>query len=513
MANNIPGSQITIVDALKILTEDPSISGKLAYTTVQALLDYFNAKGYKTISEIQTFLADNNYLSSSEILTLLSDNNFADLDSLGTDQIFTKSGATAASDVQTKIPDQVFAGFSLSFVSGPKISIGAGVYGNNIFAGLSKIIASPFSTGNNGNGLNTSLTGLLGVYLIKDVSDNLDVYFDDLAQTNTPSGWSVLKQLGSFWHTATLDTDIVKLSLKEQTIPIDYISNFSLSYTANGTGDNDITLTPDNDVFLCKANTATEKNKTDISLYEPLTGKNLGGAADTIYYVYITTDSNGENHAIQALTDATGTGFDNFRLIGFYKTDASGDVFMAWTIKEKWDDENFSIGSLAKETASLTDAPNYSALFSADGNTIKIGSFPTGEDRQVDLVREYRHGAKDNFPIQLHFHGYPEDATSGNAVFFVDILVTNLGDTNTVTAPTRLTKTVSMPGVKGEHFNESFGWYISTAELKEGAQVWITFGRLGTDAADTYAASIAIGTFGYHYCIEKAGTDLILTEK
>lgn len=245
-------------------------------------------------------------------------------------------------------------------------------------------------------------------------------------------------------------------------------------------------------------------------------------ASDTQYYLYtILNPTTGAFDFLMSLSATAPTmpgGFTYKKMIGFLKT-LSGyasvpatNLYIIWNITDKWEDENFDISSIAKDASIVTSAPSYEALFSGSSNTIKVATFDTGSpDHYIDGGVEYPHGAKDDMPIQFHAHCYPEDANAGNIVLFLDYIITDESDTNAAAAPTRLTVTDAVPGALGEHFTVTFDW-IFPSNLEEGSQIWFTFGRLSTDASDTYASKIAIRTFGFHYLTDKRGSDLVTSD-
>lgn len=492
-----------VADATNILSEDDLNADKGKLITGLGIFTYLQTKGFLTETEIQALSGltmPTNFIAGGEVRLAAT--------------TITLDSALYCRD------DNDDANIVLS-------------------SGFNKVTGSTFAAGTGLGGLDTGTIAANTFYYLfaiyNPTTEASDVLFS-LSETSPtlPSGYTKKRLIGGF-RTYFESTNInIKIGVDWANIryaldnynelPTNYIDPlFEITVTVPSVTYLNFTnfqCRDDSDSYNLLSNTASLAKKT---LGTFVAGDSSGIfqtaiAADTIYYLYIISKAEGKTIDFLASVDDPSTitlptGYSLKRLIGFLQTlNGTTTDFMVWTINEKWEDENFDVANLGKPNSIVTSAPGYEALFSGSSNTILVSTFDSdgAQAHYIDAGIEHPHAAKNDFPFHFHAHCYPEDANSGNIVLFLDYIITYEGDTNAVAAPTRITKTAAVPGVLGEQFTVNFDWIIPTA-IQEGSQIWFTFGRLSTDAADTYASKIAIRTFGIHYCKDKKGSDLETT--
>jgi hypothetical protein len=227
--------------------------------------------------------------------------------------------------------------------------------------------------------------------------------------------------------------------------------------------------------------------------------------ASTNYYLYaILNSSTGERDLLIAPNSISfPAGYNYHTLIGYGATDAASTLRI-WRKSDSWDDYNFDMWSIVKAASLEADAPIYEDLFTSG---VKVSTYNGTTDMFTSIGCEYPHCGKVGADIQFHFHWAPENANAGNAVFFVDTMITNSGDV--IGTTTRKTITLAMPGIAKKVAMANFTFTTGTT-LKPGSQIAFKFGRLASsDAADTYASKIAVRTFGFHYLKDSDGSRFI----
>lgn len=159
-----------------------------------------------------------------------------------------------------------------------------------------------------------------------------------------------------------------------------------------------------------------------------------------------------------------------------------------------WRDENFS-GAVS------AIGPNAPSLVSWDTSSILIPSFPHNLTKELNLLREIDHAAKQGADIVVHMHLFPSDTNLGTAKFFCEYYIKNDGQP-AVTGTLNATK--DMSGIAWEELRLDLGT-ISSALLNQGTQIGLRLYRLSTDPG-TYTHPVAVSTWGYHYQLDTVGS-------
>lgn len=186
--------------------------------------------------------------------------------------------------------------------------------------------------------------------------------------------------------------------------------------------------------------------------------------------------------------DVTGGNYSEFEADGTLVFNGDATV---------WNDENFN----ATATAVGSSAPS---LISWDTTSILIPSFPSNLTKELNMLKEFPHSGKSGSTITFHAHVMPTTAAAGTIKFYLEyyIKLDNLSAvTNTVSA------SVSTTSTAWEEIRLDFP-AITSALFQPGAQIGARLYRLSTDAG-TYAAPVAISTWGYHYEADTVGSRTI----
>ena len=99
-------------------------------------------------------------------------------------------------------------------------------------------------------------------------------------------------------------------------------------------------------------------------------------------------------------------------------------------------------------------------------------------------------GVDTSIPITFENQFYPEGAGSGDIVYYCDIYKVKEGDllNGTAVASATLRNTIPVDNQQDELIKTKFKFFID--DLLPGDLVVLDAGRIGTDAADTFASSI-----------------------
>lgn len=169
-----------------------------------------------------------------------------------------------------------------------------------------------------------------------------------------------------------------------------------------------------------------------------------------------------------------------------------------------YEDDNAGGITLTKAAANQPD------LVTIDSTSILTYAFDGGAAmEELHWATEIPHSYKEGTDLIPHAHIYPTTTGAGNIKFFLEYWVKSNGGT-AVTGTASFV--VAAGGTAWEESRENFDSVIDGSTLTIADQAHFRIYRDPTDAEDTYADDVAIGTLGYHYEIDTIGSRGVVTK-
>lgn len=123
----------------------------------------------------------------------------------------------------------------------------------------------------------------------------------------------------------------------------------------------------------------------------------------------------------------------------------------------------------------------------------------------VELPHTYKEGTD----LRPHIHLYPTTNAAGNIRFTLEWYISRC-TLAPITGSTSVT--VAAPEVAWQEIRTEFDDVIDGSDLTIAAQLHFRVRRTPADAADTYAADVALGTIGIHYQKDTLGSYQVFTK-
>jgi len=169
----------------------------------------------------------------------------------------------------------------------------------------------------------------------------------------------------------------------------------------------------------------------------------------------------------------------------------------------QWKDENFD--PLAVTIPGNNDAP---VALNVPGTDLFMASFPNGSLTEVPVSgKEVNHDWVPGTNLSVHAHILKATAASGNIKLSFEYRVVEDG-----VAPVygTISETVAVPTTAWtEECLVSIGEIDMSTFTDIGAQVTFRLFRDPTDVLDTYAGTIVVLSFGWHYQVNTSGSRTI----
>lgn len=297
----------TLTAGIKILAEDATTVDKFAHITGQKISDFIDNEGFLKQAGVEA------------LTSLLKRGEFVATDNVLKRDITGSIVSVPISDMETAYPQLIWSGFDISATSTLSISEGR-FYNETLFSTAFTKTWATFAQGSSNGCLDTASLATHQRYNVLLINDGTDYDIYVTVGLTAPSGWTKIKQLGIFWTGNGNPEKIVQLKElynNENAGGVILPPNFKNDY--------DIEVFAPDTIKITNCFVIDSTNKYNMYLF----GTKYRSAtltANTDYDIYLTSDK-GNNLDIEIVKTASPTTTNpHFRKIGYFKTDASGQI-------------------------------------------------------------------------------------------------------------------------------------------------------------------------------------------
>jgi hypothetical protein len=190
--------------------------------------------------------------------------------------------------------------------------------------------------------------------------------------------------------------------------------------------------------------------------------------------------------------DLIGGNYSEFEYDGTLKFNGSATI---------WEDENL-------DPLSLSGGGTAPTAISFSTSAVQIASFVNASTDQVAGIKELPHKWKLGSAIYFHCHWYPTTTNTGVCRFGLEYFFTQEGVAPSF--PAIIYAEQAGSGTAWAKKTTAFAAITPPSEL--GTQFHFRFFRDGSHANDTFTGNAAVGTIGFHYEADTAGSRLVGTK-